>query len=97
MLYAGYSALGLALLFFWLLPAWRFATNFTDVTSSRIIQRGGLFARVRREFSNSEVASIEHQRGKGIAITSQNGETIVLEKVARPKALAEALRESLRK
>lgn len=94
---SSYSLIGLVLLIGWLLPSWRFASNFTDVTTSRIIQRGGPFARVRREVQIVSVTGVEYQRGVGVAILVRDSDPIMLSKVARPKALAADLRETLAK
>lgn len=88
---------GLIIAFGWLFPAWRYATNFVDITTSRVIQRGGPFARVRREISASAVNGVEYQRGSGVAILVRDSDPIVLRKVARPKALAADLQETLAK
>ena len=93
----GYVVVGTLLLFGWLFPAWRYASNFTDVTTSRIIERGGPFARVRREVQVAAVTGVEYQRGAGVAILVRDSEPLVLRKVARPKALAADLRETLAK
>ena len=95
--YAIYAAAGLALLIFWLIPAWGYATNYTDVTTARIIVHGGMFARVQRDIQLSAITGIEHLRGKGVSISVGEGEPVVLAKVSRPKALAEQLRETLAK
>ena len=95
--YAIYAACGLVLLFFWLIPAWRFATNYTDVTTARVIVHGGLFGRVRRDVQVSAITGIEHLRGKGVSISVGEGEPVLLASVSSPKALAEALRKTLAK
>ena len=92
-----YVLIGFVLLFGWLIPTWRYASNFTDVTTSRIIQRGGPFARTRRETSHASVSGIEYQRGSGIAILVRDSEPIQLRKVPRPKALAADLQKTLAK
>ena len=95
--YSIYAASGIALLFFWLIPAWAYATNYTDVTTARIIVHGGMFARVQRDVQVSAITGIEHLRGKGVSISVGQGEPLVIASVSRPKALAEALRETLAK
>ena len=94
---SGYVIAGVIIAFGWLFPAWRYATNFVDITTSRVIQRGGPFARVRREVSTSTVNGVEYQRGAGVAILVRDSDPILLRKVARPKALAADLQETLAK
>ena len=94
---SGYVIAGVIIAFGWLFPAWRYATNFVDITTSRVIQRGGPFARVRREVSTSAVNGVEYQRGSGVAILVRDSDPILLRKVARPKALAADLQETLAK
>ena len=82
---------------FWLLPSIRYATTFVDITSTRIISRGGLFARVRRELSWSQVTGIEYSRTKGIVILAGEEPPLILTRMPRAKALAEELRATLAK
>jgi len=95
--YSIYAASAIALLFFWVIPAWAFATNYTDVTTARIISHGGMFARVKRDVQLSAVTGIEYLRGKGVSINVGEGEPLLITKVSRPKALAEQLRKTLAK
>ncbi len=87
----------LALFFFWLIPAWRYATNYVDVTTARVISHGGMFARVRRDIQVSAITGIEYQRTKGVSINVGDGEPLLIASVSRPKALAQQLRETLAK
>lgn len=82
---------------FWLLPSIRYANTFVDITSTRIISRGGLFARVRRELSWSQVTGIEYSRTKGIIILAGEEPPLILTRMPRAKALAEELRATLAK
>lgn len=82
---------------FWLLPSIRYANTFVDITSTRIISRGGLFARVRRELSWSHVTGIEYSRTKGIIILAGEEPPLILTRMPRAKALAEELRATLAK
>ncbi len=91
------AAAGVLIAFFWLLPIIRYATTFVDITSTRIISRGGLFARVRRELSWSQVAGIEYSRTKGIVILAGDEPPLILTRMPRAKALAEELRATLAK
>ena len=95
--YSIFAASGIALLFFWLIPAWRYATNYTDVTTARIIVHGGMFARVRRDIQVSSITGIDYLRTKGVSINVGEGEPLLISSVSRPKALAEALRKTLAK
>lgn len=88
---------GLLIAVFWLLPSIRYATTFVDITSTRIISRGGLFARVRRELSWSQVTGIEYSRTKGIIILAGEEPPLILTRMHRAKALAEELRATLAK
>jgi hypothetical protein len=87
----------LLVFFFWLLPSIRFATTFVDFTTTRIISRGGLFGRVRREVSLSEVTGIEYSRARGIVILLGEQPPLLLTRMSRAKALAEELRRTLAK
>ncbi len=87
----------LVALIFWLLPTWRYATTFIDVTTTRIVQRGGLFARVRREVSHGQILAVEHSRKLGIVLTVADAEPMVLSKTPKSKELAEELRRTLAK
>lgn len=91
------SAAGVLIAVFWLLPSIRYATTFVDITSTRIISRGGLFARVRRELSWSQVTGIEYSRTKGIVILAGEDAPLILTRMPRAKALAEELRATLAK
>ena len=91
------SAAGLLIALFWLLPSIRYATTFVDITSTRIISRGGLFARVRRELPWSQVTAIEYSRTKGIVILAGEEPPLILTRMPRAKALAEELRATLAK
>lgn len=91
------AAAGVLIAFFWLLPSIRYATTFVDITSTRIIYRGGLFARVRRELSWSQVTGIEYSRTKGIVILAGEEPPLILTRMPRAKALAEELRATLAK
>jgi len=93
--YAINSVGALLALFFWLIPAWRFATNFVDVTSVRVIVHGGLFGRIKRDIQISAVTGVEYSRSAGITINLGQGDPLVLAGYSRPKALAETLRQSL--
>ena len=88
---------GVLIALFWLLPSIRYATTFIDITSARIISRGGLFARVRRELSWSQVTGIEYSRTKGIVILAGEEPPLILTRMPRAKALAEELRATLAK
>lgn len=95
--YSIYAASGIALLFFWLIPAWSYAGNYTDVTTARVVVHGGMFGQVKRDVQLSAITGIEHLRGKGVSLSVGEGEPILLAAVSRPKALAEALRKTLAK
>ena len=88
---------GLVLLIFWLVPAWRFATNFVDITSARILVHGGLFGRIKRDVQISAITGVEYSRSTGITINLGQGDPLVLTGLSRPKALAETLRKTLAK
>ena len=90
-------AAGVLIAAFWLLPSIRYATTFVDITSTRIISRAGLFARVRRELSWSQVTGIEYSRTKGIVILAGEEPPLILTRMPRAKALAEELRATLAK
>jgi membrane protein YdbS with pleckstrin-like domain len=92
-----YSVTGLLALFFWLLPTWRFATTFVDFTTTRIVSRGGLFARTKREVPNGSITAIDYSRGRGIVISVAEGEPLFLSGLPRAKELAEELRQTLAK
>lgn len=88
---------GVLVFVFWLLPSIRYANTFVDITSTRIISRSGLFARVRRELSWSQVTGIEYSRTKGIVILAGEEPPLILTRMPRAKALAEELRATLAK
>jgi membrane protein YdbS with pleckstrin-like domain len=90
-------AVGLVAFLFWVIPSWRYATEFLEVTTTRLIQRGGLFGRVRREVSHSQVIGIEHSRSRGLVLNILDAEPLVLTKMPKPKQLAEELRRALAK
>jgi len=90
-------ALALVALFFWLLPTWRYSTTFIEITTTRIVQRGGFFARVKREVSHSQISSVEHSRSRGVVLTLTDGEPMLLAKTPKSKELAEELRRTLAK
>ena len=88
---------GVLVFVFWLLPSISYANTFVDITSTRIISRGGLFGRVRRELSWSQVTGIEYSRTKGIVILAVEEPPLILTRMPRAKALAEELRATLAK
>ena len=90
-------AVGLVAFLFWVIPSWRYATEFLEVTTTRLIQREGLFGRVRREVSHSQVIGIEHSRSRGLVLNILDAEPLVLTKMPKPKQLAEELRRALAK
>lgn len=90
-------AVALVAVIFWLLPTWRYATTYVDVTTTRIVQRGGLFARVKREVSHSQISAVEHSRSRGVVLTVDEAEPMVLAKTPKSKELAEELRRTLAK
>lgn len=90
-------AVALVAVIFWLLPTWRYATTYVDVTTTRIVQRGGFFARVKREVSNSQISAVEHSRKLGVVLTVNEAEPMVLAKTPKSKELAEELRRTLAK
>lgn len=92
-----YVALGVLLFIFWLMPTWRYAATFIDVTTTRIVLHGGLFGRVKREVSLDRITSIDLARGGAIALSVLDEEPLMLEKLPRSKELAEQLRRTLAK
>lgn len=90
-------SVALVALLFWLLPTWRYATTFVDVTTTRIVQRGGFFARVKREVTHSQISAVEYSRKRGIALTVTDAEPMLLIKTPKSKELAEELRRTLAK
>ena len=90
-------AVALVAVIFWLLPTWKYATTYVDVTTTRIVQRGGFFARVQREVSNSQISAVEHSRKLGVVLTVSEAEPMVLAKTPKSKELAEELRRTLAK
>jgi membrane protein YdbS with pleckstrin-like domain len=92
-----YSALGLLLVIVWLLPSWRYAATFVDVTTTRIVLHGGLFGRAMREVPIDRITSIDIARGGAIALSILDEEPLLLEKMPRSKELAEQLRRTLAK
>jgi membrane protein YdbS with pleckstrin-like domain len=95
--FTAYSVVGLLLLVFWLIPTWRFATNFVDITTTRVVQRGGLFARTKREVANTAITSVDYSRGKGIVLSVADAEPLILSGLPKAKDLAEELRQTLAK
>ena len=88
---------GLLLLIFWLIPSWRFAPNFVDITSARILVHGGLCGRIKRDVQVSAITGVEYSRSTGITINLGQGDPLVLTGLSRPKALSETLRKTLAK
>ena len=93
--YTIYAVAGLLLFFFWLIPAWRFAARYVDVTTARIIVHGGMFGRTQRDIQVSAITGVEYTRGTGITINLGQADPLVLQGLSRPKALAETLRQTL--
>jgi len=93
--YTIYVVAALLLLFFWLIPAWRFAARYVDITTARVIAHGGMFGRTQRDIQVSAITGVEYTRGTGITINLGQAEPLVLAGLSRPKALAETLRQTL--
>lgn len=91
------SVAGLLLALFWLLPTLRYLATFVDVTTTRVILRGGLFSKVQREISTSQITGVEYSRSRGIVILVGDESPLILTRMPKPKALAEELRRTLAK
>lgn len=93
--YLAWGLGGALLLFFWLIPLIRYANGWMELTTSRLVWRQGAFGK-HQEVSLHEVQSVESLRGGAIRVVSASGESIDLTGFARPKRLAQAIKESIR-
>jgi len=83
-------------LLFWLLPAIRFFTNRTEITSNRIIIRRGLTGNKTEEVSWGEITGVSISRGFGswikgagdIHLHREFGQDAILHSVPRAKKLS---------
>lgn len=83
-----WSLSGLIALVFWVVPLIKFLTHWSDVTTSRITTRSGLFGQHHREVSLSKVSGAQAGPKRTVILTVQSEEPFVLSKVPRPKALS---------
>ena len=93
-----YLAWGLGggiLLIFWLVPLIRYANSWMELTTSRLVWRQGAFGK-HQELSLHEVQAVESMRGGAIRVVAASGESIDLVGFARPKRLAQAIKENVR-
>jgi hypothetical protein len=93
--YLAWALGGLILLVFWLIPLIRYANVWLEITTSRLVWRQGAFGK-HQEISLHEVQTVESLRGGTIRVVAESGETIDLSGFSRPKAIAQAIKESIR-
>ena len=79
---------------FWVIPVISYVSAWVDLTTARLVWREGWFGKSRQEVSVHEIVSIENLRGGAIRVGAKNGESISLKGFARPKQLAQAIREA---
>jgi hypothetical protein len=96
-------AYALALLIFWLLPSIRFLTNRSELSSTRVISRTGLFGTKVDEVSWGELTGVSITRGFRGGLTGSGdihlhrefGVDFVLRRVPRPKRLSREIESFL--
>ena len=72
-------------------PVIRYLTSWTDITTSRLITRSGLFGQRFREVSLTEVQRVELGGGRAIIVHLLNQDPITLRSLPKPKLVAQEL------
>lgn len=88
---AAYSICGAVALFGFLVPLLRYLTSWTDITSSRVVQRGGLFGQRYRTVSFANVERVELSSGSVITLYVSGEEAMELTGLPKPKLLAQEI------
>lgn len=83
-----WSIAGLIAIIFWLIPLIRHLTHFTDIYSSKISSRSGLFGQHFREVSLRNITGVQAGPKRSVIVMIQGEDPLVLTKVGSPKGLA---------
>jgi hypothetical protein len=82
-------------IFFWLVPLIGYLTHWSNITTSRISSRSGLFGQRHREVSLSKVSGAQAGPKHTVVLTVSGEEPFVLSRVPRPKSVASQINQLL--
>ncbi|MEY4986111.1 MAG: hypothetical protein RLZZ359_997 [Actinomycetota bacterium] len=82
-------------IFFWLVPLIGYLTHLSNITTSRISSRSGLFGQRHREVSLSKVSGAQAGPKHTVVLTVSGEEPFVLSRVPRPKSVASQINQLL--
>jgi hypothetical protein len=83
-----WSVAALIAIVFWLIPLIRNLTHWTDVYSSKITSRSGLFGQHFREVSLRKITGVQVGPKRSVIVMVQGEDPMVLTKIGSPKNLA---------
>lgn len=86
-----YVACGSLVFFGFVIPLLRYLTSWTDVTSSRVVQRSGLFGQNYRSVSMADIQRVELGSGSVITLFVSGEEAMELTGLPKPKLLAQEI------
>jgi hypothetical protein len=82
---------GLILFFGFLVPVLRFLTSWTDLTSSRVVQRSGLFGQHFRQISYQQIERVELGAGRLITLYVAGEEAMELRSIPKTRIVAQEI------
>lgn len=88
---AAYVVYGLILLFGFLVPVLRYLTAWTDLTSSRVVQRSGLFGQHFRQISYQQIERVELGAGRLITLYVAGEEAMELRSIPKTRIVAQEI------
>jgi len=86
-----YSLCGALAFFGFLVPLLRYLTSWTDVTTSRVVERSGLFGQNYRSISLENIQRVELGSGSVITLFISGEEAMELRGLPKPKLLAQEI------
>ncbi len=88
---AAYVVYGLILLLGFLVPVLRYLTAWTDLTSSRVVQRSGLFGQHFRQISYQQIERVELGAGRLITLYVAGEEAMELRSIPKTRIVAQEI------
>jgi membrane protein YdbS with pleckstrin-like domain len=88
---AAYVVYGLILLLGFLVPVLRYLTAWTDLTSSRVVQRSGLFGQHFRQISYHQIERVELGAGRLITLYVAGEEAMELRSIPKTRIVAQEI------
>jgi membrane protein YdbS with pleckstrin-like domain len=88
---AAYVVYGLVLLFGFVIPVVRYLTSWTDLTTTRVVQRSGLFGQRYRQISYSQIERVELGAGRLITLYVAGEEAMELRSIPKTRIVAQEI------